>query len=179
MPLVSRLAASSLPVPPVLEDNSPYAEPASDDWGSTADESNFVSNAPAFPTAGDTFDVPEPLQNVALQRSTYPASESGSTLSRDATNVQRLLPTLRSPSRVRHPIQVPPRWKWEAPAPKALADYESNGSQNAYAQDAAFGQFVDFSKGQESQPGVPSVETSSEMDEAAILDRAFVMGFQR
>ncbi|KAG9032747.1 hypothetical protein FS837_002648 [Tulasnella sp. UAMH 9824] len=54
---------SSLPIPPVLED-SQQPEPAADDSGYIADESNFGTNAQAFPTMEDTFNVPEAQPDV-------------------------------------------------------------------------------------------------------------------
>ncbi|KAG8893825.1 hypothetical protein FRC00_009982, partial [Tulasnella sp. 408] len=186
---------SSLPIPPVLEDSQP-AEPAADDSGYIADESNFVSNAQVSPTVEDTFNVPEAQPDVDGEALALPL----------ATLIQA------SPERRSSAIEVPPSPSLaqlleraaseratplanaevsvsdsasdagasetevsEAPAPKPLVDYESSGSRNAPVEDAAFDQFVDFSKEQESEPVARPVEPSSEMDAAAILDRGFVV----
>ncbi|KAG8928065.1 hypothetical protein FRC01_006517 [Tulasnella sp. 417] len=63
----------------------------------------------------------------------------------------------------------------EVPTPKVQARYESSGSHNTPAEDAAFKQFVDFLKEQENEHVVRPLEPSSEMDTVAILDRSFVL----
>ncbi|KIO29799.1 hypothetical protein M407DRAFT_21049 [Tulasnella calospora MUT 4182] len=187
---------SSLPIAPVFEDNSQHAEPAADDSGYIADESNLAPGAPIFLTAEDTFDVPEARADVdgealALpfatliqaspeRRSTaidVPPSPSLAQLLERAAS-ERATPLASAEVSVSDSASDAGASETEvseAPAPKALVDYESTGSQNPPVEDAAFDQFVDFSKEQENEPVVRPMEPSSEIDAAAILDRGFVV----
>ncbi|KAG8939815.1 hypothetical protein FRC04_005963 [Tulasnella sp. 424] len=187
---------SSLPVPAIMEDDSQPVEPAAEDSGYLADESNLVPNLHVLTTAADTFDVPEDQADVdgealALplatliqaspeRRSTVidvPPSPSLAQLLERAASELAVSPSSAgvSASDSASEAGASETDVSEAPAPKALVEYESSGSKDPIADDAAFDQFVDFSKEQDNEPSVLPTEPSSERDASAILDTGFVL----